>query len=90
MFGLEEFKTFFGSSENNLITLRFSGDGRRTTKKLGSVMTTFSLPVENLNKRSPDKEYCISVYDGEFCTMYMTCMSHINSIIINLIDIFNI
>jgi len=50
------------------ITLRFSGDGRKTTKKLGSVMTTFSIPNE---KRSPDNEYCIAIYDGEHACFYM-------------------
>lgn len=47
------------------VVLRFSGDGRRTTKKLGSTMTAFSAPLENSDTRSPDKEYCISIYDGE-------------------------
>ncbi|KXJ06364.1 hypothetical protein AC249_AIPGENE12538 [Exaiptasia diaphana] len=46
-----------------VIDLRFSGDGRKTTKKMGSVMTTFSLPSEK--NRSPDTEYCISIYDGK-------------------------
>jgi hypothetical protein len=33
--------------------------------QLGSVMTTFSLSSENKTERSPDKEYYISIYDGE-------------------------
>lgn len=58
-------KAFKDGKVNGVNTLRFSGDGRKTTKKLGSVMTTFSLPSENKEDRSPDKEYCLSVYDGE-------------------------
>jgi len=71
----EEFCAAFTSAANgddnvqSVVNLRFSGDGRRTTKKLGSVMTTFCLPSENLIERSPDKEYCISIYDGKFDTI---------------------
>ncbi|XP_048575576.1 uncharacterized protein LOC125556804 isoform X1 [Nematostella vectensis] len=54
-----------GNAGGNVITLRFSGDGRKTTKKLGSVMTTFCFPAENSVKRSPEREYCISIYDGK-------------------------
>jgi len=59
----EDFKTDIdtNTSQNNTITLRFSGDGRKTTKKTGSVMTTFCIPGSS---RSPEKEYCISIYDG--------------------------
>lgn len=59
-------KKFYSTiSESNVIELRFSGDGRRTTKKLGSTMTAFAVPRENLESRSPDKEYCVSIYDGK-------------------------
>ena len=40
------------------------GDGRKTTKKVGSVMTTFSITSEGA--RSPSKEYCLSICNGEF------------------------
>ena len=49
---------------NDVVTLRYAGDGRQTTKKLGSTMATFNVPTEK--DRSPDKEYCISLYDGQF------------------------
>jgi hypothetical protein len=57
-------------TNNNNITLRFSGDGRKTTKKRGSVMTTFCLP--SASSRSPDKEYCIPIYDGEILLINVT------------------
>ena len=58
-------KSFKDGGSNGVIALRFSGDGRKTTKKPGSVMTTFCLPSENKQERNPNKEYCISLYDGE-------------------------
>ena len=42
-----------------------SGDGRKTSKKIGTVMATLSVLGED---RSSDYEYCISLVNGKYET----------------------
>jgi len=56
--------------------------GVRPQKKRGSTMTAFSVPIESVStsrRRSPDLEYCISIYDDEyFCRSKSIHFSAIN------------
>ena len=54
----------FWKKNGNTIKLRFAADGRRTNKKIGTVMAVFSLIDEQ--KHSPEYQYTMALYNGKY------------------------
>ena len=50
--------------EGSTIKLRFAADGRKTSKKVGSVMAVFSLLAEG--KQSASHQYTVCLFNGKF------------------------
>lgn len=58
----------FEGEDEPTIRLRFAGDRRRTSKKIGTVMAVFSVLREGIHK--PDYQYNTCLYNGKFSHLY--------------------
>ena len=54
----------FEGDDEPTIRLRFTGDGRETSKKIGTVMAVFSVLRER--KHQPNYQYTACLYNGKF------------------------
>ncbi|KAJ7391180.1 hypothetical protein OS493_019311 [Desmophyllum pertusum] len=60
---MKEFQNMFEGEDEPTIRLRFAGDRRRTSKKIGTVMAVFSVLREGIHK--PDYQYNTCLYNGK-------------------------
>ena len=74
--GMKDFQDTFAGEENPTLRLRFAGDGRKTSKKIGTVMGVFSVLQEaEKGLHRPDYQYTICLYNGKLFTCYFFIFS---------------
>ena len=61
---MKKFQDLLEGEDEPEIHLRFAGDGRKTSKKIGTVMAVFSVLKEGLHK--PDNQYTACLYNGMY------------------------
>jgi len=64
LLGIKDFQDMFAGQDEPTIHLRFAGDGRQTSKKIGTVMAVFSVLEEGVH--TPDHQYTTCLYNGKF------------------------
>ena len=66
LLGMKDFQDMFAGEENPTLRLRFAGDGRKTSKKIGTVMGVFSVLQEaEKGLHRPNYQYTACLYNGK-------------------------